>query len=62
MTSHYSIGQLAKTAGVNVETIRYYERQGLITQPPKTALVQVKGSIHLSIATHHPGHLFHEYH
>lgn len=37
MTSHYSIGQLAKAAGVNVETIRYYERQGLITQPPKPA-------------------------
>ncbi|HAR56753.1 MAG TPA: hypothetical protein DCR58_08215 [Idiomarina baltica] len=46
MTSHYAIGQLAKTAGVNVETIRYYERQGLITQPPKTALVQVKSLIH----------------
>lgn len=37
MTSHYSIGQLAKAAGVNVETIRYYERRGLITQPPKPA-------------------------
>lgn len=37
MTSHYTIGQLAKAAGVNVETIRYYERQGLITQPPKPA-------------------------
>jgi MerR family mercuric resistance operon transcriptional regulator len=30
-----TIGQLAKAAGVNVETIRYYERQGLIDQPPK---------------------------
>ena len=35
MTSNYSIGQLAKAAEVNVETIRYYERRGLITQPPK---------------------------
>lgn len=37
MTSNYSIGQQAKAAGVNVETIRYYERRGLITQPPKPA-------------------------
>jgi len=33
----YSIGQLAKQAGVNVETIRYYERQKLIAQPIKPA-------------------------
>lgn len=31
----YTIGQLAKVATVNVETIRYYERRGLIVQPPK---------------------------
>lgn len=30
-----TIGQLAKAAGVNVETIRYYERRGLISQPTK---------------------------
>ncbi len=29
-----TIGQLAKKANVNLETIRYYERQGLITEPP----------------------------
>jgi len=29
------IGQAAQAAGVNVETIRYYERRGLITQPRK---------------------------
>ena len=29
----YTISQLAKSAGVNVETIRYYERQNLIEQP-----------------------------
>ena len=28
-----TIGQLARDAGVNVETIRYYERIGLIRQP-----------------------------
>jgi MerR family mercuric resistance operon transcriptional regulator len=30
-----TIGQVAKTAGVNVETIRFYERKGLIRQPPR---------------------------
>ncbi len=28
-----TIGRVAKKAGVNVETIRYYERQGLISRP-----------------------------
>ena len=31
----YTISQLAKSAGVNVETIRYYERKKLIEQPEK---------------------------
>lgn len=31
----YTIGELARTAGVNVETVRYYERRGLIEKPPK---------------------------
>jgi DNA-binding transcriptional MerR regulator len=31
-----TIGQLALEAGVNVETIRYYERRGLIRDPPRT--------------------------
>lgn len=30
-----TIGQLAKSAYVNVETIRFYERKGLIQQPKK---------------------------
>jgi MerR family mercuric resistance operon transcriptional regulator len=30
-----TIGQLAKKAQVNVETIRYYERRGLIPEPPR---------------------------
>ena len=29
------IGQLAKEASVNVETIRFYERKGLIPEPPR---------------------------
>ena len=31
------IGQVAKRAGVNVETIRFYERKGLIKQPSRHA-------------------------
>lgn len=29
----YTTGQLAKKAGVNIETIRYYERKGLLPKP-----------------------------
>jgi MerR family copper efflux transcriptional regulator len=29
-------GALAKEAGVNVDTIRYYERRGLLPRPPRT--------------------------
>src|SRR5258706_14426484 len=32
-----TIGRLAKEAGVNVETVRYYQRRGLIEEPPKPA-------------------------
>lgn len=34
MMNDMTIGQAARAAGVNVETVRYYERRGLITQPP----------------------------
>jgi len=30
-----TIGKLAKKAQVNTETIRYYERRGLISRPPR---------------------------
>ena len=30
-----TIGQLAQRAGVGVETIRFYEREGLISEPPR---------------------------
>jgi Hg(II)-responsive transcriptional regulator len=30
-----TIGALAKAAGVNVEKIRFYERRGLLSRPPK---------------------------
>jgi MerR family mercuric resistance operon transcriptional regulator len=29
-------GQLAKAAGVNVQTLRYYERRGLLPEPRRT--------------------------
>ena len=31
---NFTIGKLAKAADVGVETIRYYERRGLIVKPP----------------------------
>lgn len=31
-----TIGKLAKQAGFGIETIRFYERQGLIEPPPRT--------------------------
>src|SRR5436853_6538348 len=31
----YTIGKLAEAAGVNVETVRYYERRGLLEQPER---------------------------
>jgi len=30
-----TIGKLAQRAGVGVETIRFYEREGLISEPPR---------------------------
>ena len=33
--SSLTIGKLAAAAGVGVETIRFYERQGLLPQPPR---------------------------
>src|SRR2546423_11434991 len=35
MRDGMTIGRLAKAAGVNVETIRYYQRRGLIDEPVK---------------------------
>lgn len=35
MTSELTIGRLAGEAGVNVETIRYYQRRGLMAEPDK---------------------------
>jgi MerR family mercuric resistance operon transcriptional regulator len=35
MAAGLTIGQLASAAGVNVETIRYYQRRGLLAEPAK---------------------------
>jgi Hg(II)-responsive transcriptional regulator len=35
--STLSIGQVARQAGVGVETIRFYEREGLLEEPPRRA-------------------------
>lgn len=32
-----TIGRLAQEAGINLETVRYYERRGLLPKPPRTA-------------------------
>ncbi|QBH96363.1 Hg(II)-responsive transcriptional regulator [Limnobaculum zhutongyuii] len=35
MASELTIGKLAESAGVNIETIRYYQRRGLLVEPIK---------------------------
>ena len=32
-----TIGVLARETGVNIETVRFYEREGLVPAPPRTA-------------------------
>ncbi|MGH9362338.1 MAG: MerR family transcriptional regulator [Thermoanaerobaculia bacterium] len=32
-----TIGKLAREAGVGVETVRFYEREGLVVEPPRGA-------------------------
>ena len=32
---HLTTGQLAKQAGVNLQTVHYYERRGLLPEPPR---------------------------
>ena len=35
MVTELTIGKLAEAADVNIETIRYYQRRGLLEEPPK---------------------------
>lgn len=35
-TKRLTIGQVAQKAGIGVETVRFYERQGLVAEPPRS--------------------------
>ena len=35
-TKPHTISRLAQEAGINVETVRFYERKGLLPKPPRT--------------------------
>ncbi|WP_150275931.1 MerR family transcriptional regulator [Paenibacillus tepidiphilus] len=35
--TRYLRGELAKAAGINIETLRYYEKQGLLPEPERSA-------------------------
>ncbi len=37
MAAGYSTGELARRTGCHLETIRYYERAGIMPKPPRTA-------------------------
>ncbi|MBI1965867.1 MAG: MerR family DNA-binding transcriptional regulator, partial [Betaproteobacteria bacterium] len=32
---NFTIGDVAEAAGVGVETVRYYERRGMVSQPER---------------------------
>ncbi len=36
MMNGLTIGEVAKQAEVNIDTLRYYERRGLVAKPPRT--------------------------
>ena len=40
-----TIAKLAQAAGVGVETVRYYQRRGLLVEPPKTGTTRRYGSV-----------------
>lgn len=46
--AHLTIGKLAAEAGVNVETVRYYQRIGLLVEPQKDGGVRHYGEPHLA--------------
>ncbi len=35
LPQEFRIGELAQAAGVHVETVRYYQRRGLLARPPR---------------------------
>ena len=46
-SARITIGKLAAAAGVNVETVRYYERRGLIDQPASSGGYRRYGAEHI---------------
>ena len=36
MSKDFTIGKLSSQTGVNIETIRYYEKEGILLAPPRT--------------------------
>lgn len=40
-----TIGKLAERGGVGVETVRYYQRRGLLSEPPKPEAGGVRGGV-----------------
>jgi MerR family copper efflux transcriptional regulator len=36
-STHFTIGRLADAAGVGIDTVRFYERRGLLPTPKRTA-------------------------
>ncbi|TVP57902.1 MAG: MerR family transcriptional regulator [Halomonadaceae bacterium] len=47
----HTIGKLAENAGVGVETLRFYQRKGLLGIPEATGKVRQYGSTHLRRVT-----------
>lgn len=43
----FTIGKLAKFAGVGVETVRYYQRRGLLAEPPAVVGYRRYDTLHL---------------
>jgi MerR family copper efflux transcriptional regulator len=35
-TKEFTIGRLAREVGINAETVRFYERKGLLPKPPRS--------------------------
>lgn len=46
MMTAMTISKVAEKAGVGIETVRFYERKGLVDQPPKPPLWRLPGLSH----------------
>ncbi|MBB3764114.1 MerR family transcriptional regulator [Sphingomicrobium lutaoense] len=44
---NHSIGSLARAAGIGVETVRFYQRKGLLDVPPRAGSIRRYGADHL---------------